>query len=43
MALWKTVMQGRVRSQPDPIVPASANRLEGWFGCFMPRARPTRG
>ncbi len=32
-----------VRSQRDPAVPTSTNRLEGWFGRFKPRARLTRG
>ena len=32
-----------VHSQHDPKVPASTNRLEGWFGHFKPRARLTRG
>ena len=32
-----------VRSQGNPKVPASTNRLEGWFGRFKPRARLTRG
>ncbi|MXZ42316.1 MAG: hypothetical protein F4Z18_11180 [Caldilineaceae bacterium SB0666_bin_21] len=43
LALWKTVMQGRVRGQAAPIGSASANRLEGWFGRFKPRTRLTRG
>ena len=32
-----------VRSQHDPNVPASTNRIEGWFGRFKPRARLARG
>ena len=43
-------MQGRVplrhevvRSQGNPKVPASTNRLEGWFGRFKLRARLPRG
>ena len=42
-------MQGRVRLQPEvrsqgnPKVPATTNRLEGWFGRFKPQARLTRG
>ena len=32
-----------VRSERDPDVPASTNRIEGWFGCFKPRARLARG
>ena len=24
-------------------VPASTNRIEGWFGCFKPRVRLIRG
>ena len=32
-----------VRSQHDPDVPASTNRLEGWLGRFKPRARLARG
>ena len=64
MALWKAMMQGRVRLRPEvrkllwhlmerghelvrsqgnPKVPASTNRLEGWFGRFKPRARLARG
>lgn len=33
----------RVRSERDPDVPASTNRIEGWFGRFKPRARLARG
>ena len=43
--LWH-LMEGwndLVRSQRDPAVPTSTNRLEGWFGRFKPRARLTRG
>lgn len=64
LALWETVMQGRVRLQPEvwnllghlaerwhdlvrsqgnPKVSASTNRLECWFGRFKPRSRLTRG
>ncbi len=43
--LWHLVegWNDLVRSQRDPTVPASTNRLEGWFGRFKPRARLTRG
>ena len=43
--LWHLVERWHelVRSQGDPEVPASTNRLEGWFGRFKPRARLTRG
>ncbi len=36
---WHEVM----RSQENPKVPASTNRLEGWFGRFKPRVRLTQG
>ena len=32
-----------VCSQRHPTIPASTNRLEGWFGRFKPRARLPRG
>ena len=32
-----------VRCARDPDVPASTNRIEGWFGRFKPRARLARG
>ena len=32
-----------VRSQRHPDIPASTNRLEGWFGRLKPRPRLTRG
>ena len=43
--LWHLVERWHelVRSQGNPKVPASTNRLEGWFGRFKPRARLTRG
>ena len=43
--LWHLVERWHelVRSQGNPKVPTSTNRLEGWFGCFKPRARLTRG
>ncbi len=43
--LWHLVERWHelVRSQDHPGVPASTNRLEGWFGRFKPRARLTRG
>ena len=43
--LWHLVTRWHdlVRSQHNPKVPASTNRLEGWFGRFKPRARLTRG
>ncbi len=43
--LWHLVVRWHdlVRSQRNPKVPASTNRLEGWFGRFTPRARLTRG
>ena len=43
--LWHLVTRWHdlVRSQHKPKVPASTNRLEGWFGRFKPRARLTRG
>ena len=43
--LWHLVERWheRVRSQGNPRVPASTNRLEGWLGRFQPRARLTRG
>ena len=43
--LWHLVERWHelVRSQGDPKVPATTNRLEGWFGRFKPRARLTRG
>ena len=43
--LWHLVERWHelVRSQENPKVPASTNRLEGWFGRFKPRARLTRG
>ena len=43
--LWHLVERWHdlVRSQGNPEVPASTNRLEGWFGRFKPRARLTRG
>ena len=31
-----------VRSQGNPAVPASANRLESWFGCFKTQTSLTR-
>ena len=45
LALWHLVTRWHdlVRSQHNPKVPASTNRLEGWFGRFKPRARLTRG
>ena len=43
--LWHLVERWHelVRSQGNPKVPASTNRLEGWFGRCKPRARLTRG
>ncbi len=43
--LWHLVERWHelVRSQGHSKVPASTNRLEGWFGCFKPRTRLTRG
>jgi len=43
--LWHLVERWHelVRNQDHPRVPASTNRLEGWFGRFKPRARLTRG
>ena len=43
--LWHLVARWHelVRSQHNPKVPASTNRLEGWFGRFKPRTRLTRG
>ncbi|MXZ42676.1 MAG: hypothetical protein F4Z18_13130 [Caldilineaceae bacterium SB0666_bin_21] len=43
--LWHLVERWHelVRSQENPKVPATTNRLEGWFGRFKPRARLTRG
>ncbi|MCY3660704.1 MAG: hypothetical protein OXG36_17000 [Caldilineaceae bacterium] len=43
--LWHLVERWHelVRSRGDPKVPASTNRLEGWFGRFKPRARLARG
>ena len=43
--LWHLVERWHelVRSQENPTVPATTNRLEGWFGRFKPRARLTRG
>ena len=43
--LWHLVERWHevVRNQGSPKVPASTNRLEGWFGRFKPRARLTRG
>ncbi len=43
--LWHLVERWHelVRSQDNPKVPASTNRLEGWFGRFKPRAHLTRG
>ena len=32
-----------VRSQRDPDIPSSTNRLEGWFGRLTPRTRLARG
>ena len=45
LGLWHLVARGndRVRSQRNPDIPASTNRLEGWFGCLKPRGRLTRG
>ena len=42
--LWHLVERWHelVRSQGNPKVPASTNRLEGWFGRFKTRARLTR-
>ncbi|MXZ25015.1 MAG: hypothetical protein F4Y80_09155 [Caldilineaceae bacterium SB0665_bin_21] len=43
--LWHLVVRWHdlVRSQRNPNIPATTNRLEGWFGRFKPRARLTRG
>ena len=43
--LWHLVARWHdlVRSQHNPKVPATTNRLEGWLGRFKPRARLTRG
>ncbi len=43
--LWHLVARwhARVRSQGNPKVPASTNRLEGWFGRCKTRPRLTRG
>ena len=43
--LWHLVARWNdlVRSQRQPDIPASTNRLEGWFGRLKPRARLTRG
>jgi hypothetical protein len=43
--LWHLVTRWHdlVRSQHNPKVPASTNRLESWFGRFKPRDRLTRG
>ena len=39
MARWNDL----VCSQRNPDISASTNCLEGWFGCFKPWARLTRG
>lgn len=43
--LWHLVEHWHdlVRSQGNPKVSASTNRLEDWFGRFKPRASLTRG
>ena len=43
--LWHLVSRWNdlVRSQHQPKVSATTNRLEGWFGRLKPRARLTRG
>ena len=43
LALWQAVAYEQVRSQHNPRVPASTNRIESWFGRFKLRARLARG
>ena len=43
--LWHLVARWNdlVRSQHNPKISATTNRLEGWFRCLKPRGRLTQG